>query len=366
MFFDGRRGVVFVIAGLFLVIFFVTLLRGEYRITSIRGNDARQHSIQVNRTYQTDLRIAACTTVKDDVPYITEWVEFYRLQGFTKFWIFDDRSTDKVHLLQALYNFKFPGKNIVEVHKHETPGYQPHAYSKCHAWALEQGFDWVGVMDTDEFWYSPTYQSVSEYLDLEVSDPMIGVIHVSQFRFGTNGQKDRFQYALDLNEDKEPFLNNPRGVELITKNHVLRGPYKRFGEPAELIDHSYPNCSIPAKDGWMMCHTDIRDSKSLWRPTAVSNINVHSPDYTKSGFTRIEPDPLILRGNHYYYRSIADCEKKAKDWNKPDPLEGVQRVDSYWNSVQDLGIQRFTRQLELSMDYLILFHIKVKAPPDAA
>lgn len=304
--------------------------------------------------HESNLRLAACTVVKDDVPYLIEWIEYYRLQGFSKFWIFDDRSADKPNLLPQLFAQKYVGANLVEVHRHTTPGSQPSAYAKCYEWSKSQGFDWVGVMDTDEFWYSPIYESVAQFLEREVSNTSIGVVSVSQFRFGTNGQRDRFEYRVVMSpQSGSVHLENPRGVQLITRQHTMRGPYKIFGESAELIDHSHPNCSIPAKDGWHMCHTDTRDSKSLWRPGAVSDINVHFPNNILPGYTILRPDPSVFRGNHYYYRSIADAEKKSRDWNKPDPLQGVQSVDAYWNSVQDLAIQRFTNRLEASMKDLM-------------
>lgn len=293
--------------------------------------------------------------VKNDVPYLIEWIEYYRLQGFSKFWIFDDRSSDKPTLVSQLFAQKYVGDNLVEVHQHTTPGSQPSAYAKCHEWSKSQGFDWVGVMDTDEFWYSPTYESVAHYLEREVSNRSIGVIFVSQFRFGTNGQKSRFEYRVGISPDSgSVHLENPKGVQLITRQHTMRGPYKIFGEAAELIDHSYPSCSIPAKDGLHMCHTESRDFKSLWRPEAVSDINVHFPNKILSGYSILRPDPLVFRGNHYYYRSIADAEKKSRDWKKPDPVQGVVSVDSYWNSVQDLAIQRFTYRLEASIKDLMI------------
>ncbi len=46
------------------------------------------------------------------MPYIVEWLEFMRLQGVTRFVIYDDNSTDGLHLLPALY----ASKGIKHVH----------------------------------------------------------------------------------------------------------------------------------------------------------------------------------------------------------------------------------------------------------
>lgn len=344
-----------VLTGCFVVIQFINF--GQFRddrSTINKMSDASDGSLRKsNPTTSQSIRIAACTCVRNDLPYILEWIEYYRIQGFEKFWIFNDLSTDNIELLEELYDNKFPGKKFVEVFKHETPGHQPPAYTKCQEMALAQGIDWVGVMDTDEFWYSPAYGTVAKFIESKAIDPTIGHIGYTQIRFGTSGQIKRFSYSLEK-VGGSVILKNPSGVQLITQTHIRRGPYEVLGEPAKNLSDSIANCSKPARDGWMMCYNGNGDHKSMWRADApIGEITPHSPKKIQSNYRGYSPDVNELRGNHYYYRSIDDAKKKSIDWKKPDPLDGVMSVDSYWNLINDVGILRFVPELEKAMQYLL-------------
>lgn len=306
------------------------------------------HPNQFSSTKQ----IAACTCVRNDVPYLPEWIEFHRLQGFSKFFVFNDASNDHVELLEKLYDQKFPGRKFVQVFGHDSPGNQQPAYKKCQDYALAGKFDWVAVLDSDEFWYSPINVTVSQFIESSV-DYNVGVIEVAQMRFGTSGQLRRFSYSLTA-DAKRVTLVNPDGIQLITKTHVHRGPYTFMGEPAERISQSITNCSKPAKDGWLMCHTTQLDRKSMWRPDApTGEITPHFPVTIDSKYVTFRPSVNSLRGNHYYYRSVDDAIKKSADWRKPDPSDGVISVKDYWNFIKDVSITRFVDDLEVAVAFLL-------------
>jgi Glycosyltransferase family 92 len=52
---------------------------------------------------QSKARITACCMVKNELPYVIEWIEFHYLMGFSKMVIYDDSSTDGTALLGRLY-----------------------------------------------------------------------------------------------------------------------------------------------------------------------------------------------------------------------------------------------------------------------
>jgi radical SAM protein with 4Fe4S-binding SPASM domain len=41
------------------------------------------------------MTLAICAIVRDEAPYIAEWVAFHRLIGISRFFIYDDRSEDE-------------------------------------------------------------------------------------------------------------------------------------------------------------------------------------------------------------------------------------------------------------------------------
>ena len=51
------------------------------------------------------IRLVACAQLKNEVPYVIEWIEFHRLVGFSHLVIYDDFSEDSVSLLETLYRY---------------------------------------------------------------------------------------------------------------------------------------------------------------------------------------------------------------------------------------------------------------------
>ena len=52
------------------------------------------------------IRLVACAQLKNEVPYVVEWIEFHRLQGFSHLVIYDDFSSDNISLLETLYRWR--------------------------------------------------------------------------------------------------------------------------------------------------------------------------------------------------------------------------------------------------------------------
>lgn len=153
-------------------------------------------------------RIAMCTMVRNEVPYLPEWIEFHRIQGVDVFWIFDDRSTDNIQGLEILYARKLPTQVVVKVIK--SPGGQAAVWAACQKMASKDKIDWVGVVDVDEFWHSPTHPSIRDVLSqLNTS---VASVSIEQFRYGTNGQLHRFKYSID----NKGHLSNPEGIQSVS------------------------------------------------------------------------------------------------------------------------------------------------------
>ena len=69
----------------------------------LREVQARNQSSDVQDADPRGPRLVACTLVKNELPYVVEWVEFHRLQGFSRIVIYDDSSDDNISLLETLY-----------------------------------------------------------------------------------------------------------------------------------------------------------------------------------------------------------------------------------------------------------------------
>ena len=62
------------------------------------------HAVEQQRIAQ-PIRLVACAQLKNEVPYVVEWIEFHRLVGFSHLVIYDDFSEDSVSLLETLYRW---------------------------------------------------------------------------------------------------------------------------------------------------------------------------------------------------------------------------------------------------------------------
>ena len=111
--------------------------------------------------------LAACTIYRDDAAYLAEWIEFHRLMGVERFFLYDNGSTDDHEQVLAPY----VAEGIVVVHQwpHAFLGHNGRpraiftAFEDCcgrHA----QDARWIAFLDVDEFLFSPTGASLPEVL----------------------------------------------------------------------------------------------------------------------------------------------------------------------------------------------------------
>ena len=129
--------------------------------------------------------LSACAIYRDEAPYLAEWIEFHRLVGFERFYLYDNRSQDD-HL-DVLGPYIEEG--IVVVHDWDVsyvPG-QTQAYEHAIATYRDEA-RWIACFDIDEFLFSPTHRPVSDVLRDYEEWP--GVV-VNAPRFGPSGHRGR-------------------------------------------------------------------------------------------------------------------------------------------------------------------------------
>jgi hypothetical protein len=210
--------------------------------------------------------LAACAIYRDEADYLAEWIEFHRLVGFERFYLYDNRSAD--HHTEVLDPYIRDGIVVL----HDWPQYpgQFAAYEHCIANYGDE-CRWIGFFDVDEFVFSPTYRAVPEVLSEYEQWP--GVC-VNLPRFGTSGHRAR-----------------PEG--LVIENYVVR--LQTLAE---------------------------RTVKSIVDPAAVDRcLNAHEFSYRRRdavdtdgfpvhGTATKSPSLDRLRGNHYYSKSEDELRSK--------------------------------------------------------
>jgi len=111
--------------------------------------------------------LAACTIYRDAASYLAEWIEFHRLAGVERFFLYDNGSTDDHRDVLAPYL----EDGSATVHDWAMPFIGRRGRGR----ALSRAFDdclrthrddarWIAFLDVDEFLFSPTGSPLTELL----------------------------------------------------------------------------------------------------------------------------------------------------------------------------------------------------------
>ncbi len=183
-----------------------------------------------------------CSVMKNEGPYLEEWIEFHRLVGCEHFILYDNDSTDNTaEVLQ-----RYIASNIVTLIP--WPGFCPIfslqmlAYS--HALSLMAGRTfWLCFIDIDEFLFPTETDDLRTALVEFENEPAVAVYWSM---FGTSGHKSK-----------------PQG--LVIKNYTWRMPYPTERSTAPNHERLRKNISFDAK------------TKSIVQPTRVTaTIGAHT------------------------------------------------------------------------------------------
>jgi hypothetical protein len=246
---------------------------------------------------------------RDEARYMREWIEFHRLVGVERFFLYNNESTDDHMAVLEPY--------IAEgiVAWEDFPGFpvQLECYQHCIDTRRDEA-RWIAFIDLDEFLFSPTWQPVPEILrDYEDEAGLA----VNTVMFGTSGHQ-----------------TPPPG--LVIENYTRRLPSDR---PRARTVKTIVNPARAVKPGLnphFFVFTDgVKAVDERRRP-------VHDE-------TSESPSIERLRINHYFTRSQVERERKLAslraDAGVPRKREGVEKRDRRLNEQEDLTILRYAPAL---------------------
>ncbi len=251
--------------------------------------------------------LSICAVIKNETPYLEEWLEFHRIQGVEHFFLYDNGA-------DRLPPFYF--KNDITIHC--CPTWNPvqfKAYNHCLNFFGESS-QWIAFLDADEFLVPGDFldgTTIPEFLkDMEKASG----VAVNWTIFGSNG-----------------YLTKPKG--LVIENYTRR--------QADLNPH-VKSIMQPSKTQRVGANPHYFIPKEQDSSVIDEYGNYMLDNYALQGKTRD-----FIKIHHYHTKSREEYYERKL--TKPDPGLGVIRskdwVDLSFaahdrNDVEDLSAAKFT------------------------
>ena len=264
-------------------------------------------------------RLALVAIIRNEASYIKEWIDYHMLLGVSKFYIYDNESTDNIKEVLSPYI----ESSLAEYVWFPGNGMQPVAYNdavKRHRFDCE----YMGFIDIDEFILPLTGENLLDIIDdIMATSPQAGGVSINWKSFGSSGHKKR-----------------PAGGVL--ENFTQRAP------------NGYAWSELPWK--WD-AHV-----KTIANPRCLKQCKVHNHDYffgkysfDENGNPVIEDDNFVekihrIRINHYFTKSLEEWNIKRERGNVGNSNWGALRPSEefIWrdrNDVYDDAIIRYRERL---------------------
>ena len=275
--------------------------------------------------FENEIAIVAC--LKNESPYIAEWLEYHYQIGVDKFYLYDNDSEDRSELKKILESWI--AREIVEYVEFPGEFAQLPAYNDA---ILKHRFDcrYLAFIDLDEFILVKNGQTLPELLnDYFSKDPRISALAVNWRVFGTSGRK--FYEPVDVTE---------RFTFRAPDDYVNHSEIKTIADPRKILYIPDPHCAVYILD--VYCHNEkydiIRGSQN--------------PDKSCEK----------IQLNHYLSKSVEEYEMKISRGRADSGRIRQDRegLDPVLNSVKDTEIRDFYWQLKSKPLPMIKDHSEAK------
>lgn len=231
-----------------------------------------------------DGRIALVAIMKDEQDYVAEWLEFYILQGVSKFIIYDNGSTDRtVDIVKSYARHVdctvIPWRTFV---LRDGNAFSLQALAYAHALTnFGQDVRWMAFLDVDEFLFAtsgePLVTAMAEFADL----PSLSIPWTN---FGPNGHTTKPEGLVIENYTE----CTPHPMQQSQRSLVR---YKSIVDPSQVSGmgtHHFP----------LIGHGLVMFNENRVR---IATANAHNPSI-------VVPGKLQL--NHYFTRSVEEMEAR--------------------------------------------------------
>lgn len=227
------------------------------------------------------MKLSICAIFQNESLYLREWIEFHRMMGVEKFYLYNNRSTDGWKCIVEPYI----ALGIVDVKDWpHSPPTQLAAYQDCIDRTHDTG-QRIAFLDCDEFLWSPSYDTVTE--PLSYLPETWGAVGVNWMCFGDSGLKswenvpviERFTWRIRtdhyVNSHIKSIVNMRHPVHVGGDPHFFHAKNGTFNENGRLIGGPF---SKHVSDVFRINHYLTKSKGELIRKVARGRVDVATPD----------------------------------------------------------------------------------------
>lgn len=258
--------------------------------------------------------LALCAAVRNEEPYLEEWVAFHHLMGVEQFYIYENESTDETLLLLRRLADRFP---IEIVQWKQQPAHLT-AYENCIS-RFGATTEWLACIDADEF-LVPTQDANLIDVLREAPDDAAAIL-VNWRIFGSAGH-----------------VNKPTGLTL--ENYTCRAPdeydpnrhVKSIVKPARCFMPISPHHFLVSGRQFDTSFNETMPLAGRVSPPSSSRLTLH----------------------HYIVRSQEDYRRKRAR-GRPDPTDIRNHESTYFqeydrNEIVDRSALKYLDSLEAILE----------------
>jgi len=273
-----------------------------------------QSTVTVQQNKRGKCHLSVCAIMKDEAPYLIEWLEFHKIVGVERFYLYNNNSSDGT--IDIIEEYVRSGQVIL----HDwpfVPG-QILAYEHC----LEnyrQESEWMAFIDVDEFLFPTEKEDLKKVL---AEFEGVAGVAVNMLYFGSSGHQTKPEglqienYTRRSEDDYEP----NRYVKSIVQPDKIRRP-------------QCPHFFLPANQE----HSIVTENQEVLGGSITERVS------TKK-----------LRLNHYYTRSRQEMKEKVMRGDAVFFIKDLEVVESRdRNEVEDLTVQRLIPQVKQAVNSAI-------------